>query len=122
MQSGVFFFGGVAMPNKDPAFLFYPWDWLGGTMGMSFEEKGAYLELLVFQFNNHSFTEKQAKHMLSTCSADAWHNIKHKFKAEGGNFYNERLRLEMARRKKYTESRRINALGGKDKEEGSPFR
>ena len=25
---------------KDPAFLFYPGDWLGGTMGMTLEEKG----------------------------------------------------------------------------------
>ena len=36
---------------KDPAFLFYPNDWLGGTIGMSFEEKGAYMELLIAQFN-----------------------------------------------------------------------
>ena len=109
------------MPNKDPAFLFYPGDWLGGTMGMTLEEKGAYLELLVYQFNNYSFTEAQAKHMLSTCSADAWHTLKHKFKSENGNFYNERLRLEMTRRKKYTESRRINALGGKAKVDSEPF-
>ena len=109
------------MSGKDPAFLFYPGDWLGGTMGMSFEEKGAYLELLIFQFNNHHFTEKQAKHMLSMCSADVWDNIKHKFQSENGALYNERLRQEIQRRKKYSESRRINALGGKTKGEDSPF-
>ena len=32
---------------KDPAFLFYPGDWIGGTMGMTFEEKGAYMEILM---------------------------------------------------------------------------
>jgi len=36
---------------KDPAFLFYPNDYIGGTMGMTFEEKGAYIELLMLQFN-----------------------------------------------------------------------
>jgi len=25
--------------SKDPAFLFYPNDYIGGTMGMTFEEK-----------------------------------------------------------------------------------
>lgn len=37
---------------KDPAFLFYPGDWLGGTMGMSLTQKGAYFHLLMVQFNN----------------------------------------------------------------------
>ena len=41
---------------KDPAFLFYPNDWLGGTMGMTFEEKGAYMELLMMQFNRGHMT------------------------------------------------------------------
>jgi uncharacterized protein YdaU (DUF1376 family) len=36
---------------KDPAFLFYPTDWLGGTMGMTFEQKGAYMNFLMLQFN-----------------------------------------------------------------------
>jgi len=96
---------------KDPAFLFYPGDWLGGTMGMSFETKGVYLELLLLQFNNHHFSEEQAKHMLNTCFAKNWHKVKHKFKKEGKFYYNEKLRNEIDRRKKYTESRRRNALG-----------
>lgn len=35
--------------TKSPAFLFYPGDWLGGTLGMTLEEKGAYMELLILQ-------------------------------------------------------------------------
>jgi uncharacterized protein YdaU (DUF1376 family) len=96
--------------SKDPAFLFYPNDYLGGTMGMTFEQKGAYIDLLIFQFNNHHFTEEQAKQVLSICFANAWQVIKNKFKKEGEFYFNERLRTEVDKRKAYTESRRINAL------------
>lgn len=96
--------------SKDPAFLFYPNDYLGGTMGMTFEQKGAYIDLLIFQFNNHHFTESQAKHMLSTSFASAWEVLKSKFKTEGEFYFNERLRDEINKRKSFTESRRINAL------------
>ena len=37
---------------KDPAFLFYPGDWLGGTMTFNREQKGAYMDLLMVQFNS----------------------------------------------------------------------
>lgn len=106
---------------KDPAFLFYPGDWLGGTMAFTFEEKGAYLELLILQFNQGTFTEAQAKHMLSTCSANVWHNIKHKFSKEGDNFYQDRLRTEIEKRKAFSKSRRDNALGKKDEEKQKAY-
>ena len=96
--------------SKDPAFLFYPNDYLGGTMGMTFEQKGAYVDLLIFQFNNHHFTEEQAKQVLSICFASAWEVLQNKFKKEGEFYFNERLRSEVERRKAFTESRRINAL------------
>lgn len=96
--------------SKDPAFLFYPNDYLGGTMGMTFEQKGAYIDLLIFQFNNHHFTEEQAKQVPSICFANAWQVLKNKFKKEGEFYFNERLRTEVDKRKAYTESRRINAL------------
>lgn len=96
--------------SKDPAFLFYPNDYLGGTMGMTFEQKGAYIDLLIYQFNNHHFTEEQAKQVLSICFANAWQVLKNKFKKEGEFYFNERLRTEVDKRKAYTESRRINAL------------
>ena len=35
--------------SKDPAFLFYPKDWLEGTAEMSPEEKGVYIDLLCYQ-------------------------------------------------------------------------
>ena len=100
---------------KDPAFLFYPGDWLGGTMGMTFEEKGAYFELLIFQFNNGSFTKAQAKHVLSICSTSIFEKIIKKFDFKNGLYFNNRLKQEIIKRKKYSASRRKNATG-KNKE------
>lgn len=101
--------------GKDPAFLFYPGDWLGGTMGMTFEEKGCYIELLMMQFNLGQFTEAQAKQVLSICYPVAWATLKQKFSTDGTYFWNERLRIEIEKRRKFTESRRSNALSSSDK-------
>ena len=94
--------------SKDPAFLFYPNDYIGGTMGMTFEEKGAYMELLMLQFNRGHMTT----HMIGLTVGQIWVKIQDKFIQDGeGNWYNERLDLEKERRKTFTESRRNNVLG-----------
>ena len=98
---------------KDPAFLFYPGDWLGGTMGMTFEEKGAYLELLLFQFNNGKFLKAQAKQVLSICSASAFEKVLQKFDTDGTYYWKQKLSDEIERRRKFTESRKNNAKGNK---------
>jgi len=98
---------------KDPAFLFYPGDWLGGTMGMTFEEKGAYFELLIFQFNCGAFSEAQAKQVLSICSASVFHKVIQKFSKNGNLYFNKRLAEEIEKRKKFSESRRNNAKSKK---------
>lgn len=93
---------------KDPAFLFYPNDWIGGTMGMTFEEKGAYVELLMYQFNRGHMT----KHMISRMIGHLWVNLEVKFRTDKeGLYYNERLDFEKEKRKKYAESRRNNVSG-----------
>jgi uncharacterized protein YdaU (DUF1376 family) len=101
---------------KDPAFLFYPGDWLQGTMGMTFEEQGAYLNLLMFQFNNGKFSKASAKLVLSICSASAFERVLQKFDTDGTFFWKQRLFDEMDKRKRFTESRRKNAKGVKNKE------
>lgn len=97
--------------GKDPAFLFYPNDWVGGTMGMTFEQKGAYLELLMMQFNQGKFTEAQAEQVLNKCFASAWHMVKQKFKTDGTYYWNVRLAAEIERRQLFSLSRRNNAKG-----------
>ena len=98
----------IFIMSKDPAFLFYPNDYLGGTMGMTFEEKGAYLELLMLQFNRGHMTT----HMIGHTVGQLWVKIQDKFIQDAeGLWYNERLDLEKERRKTFTESRRNNVLG-----------
>lgn len=94
--------------GKDPAFLFYPNDWIGGTMGMTFEEKGCYMELLMLQFNNGRFTKKQAERVLNESFKSVWENIRNKFLTDGNVFWNKRLEEEKEKRIQYTESRRIS--------------
>lgn len=94
--------------GKDPAFLFYPNDYIGGTMGMTFEEKGAYMELLMMQFNRGHMTE----HMIGQTIGQLWDTIKVKFiQDDKGLWFNERLEEEKIKRQKFTESRRNNKSG-----------
>lgn len=100
---------------KDPAFLFYPGDWIGGTMYLTHEQKGCYMDLLILQFNTGKFTEAQAKQVLSICFSVAWATLKQKFKTDGTFFWNERLRKEIEKRQNFSKSRRDNALSKKNK-------
>ena len=94
--------------SKDPAFLFYPGDWLGGTLGMTLEEKGAYLELLICQFNSGHMTS----HMVGRMVGQVFGQIQEKFKKdENGLWYNERLDKEIEKRKSFISSRLNNLKG-----------
>jgi hypothetical protein len=101
---------------KDPAFLFYPGDWQGGTMHMTHLEKGCYIDLLMLQFNRGKFTEAQAKHMLQSSFDLVWTTIQEKFICENGFYWNQRLAIEKEKRSKFTESRRNNASKEKDEQ------
>ena len=95
------------------AFLFYPGDWLGGTMGMSFEEKGAYLEILVMQWNCHRISETYAKRLVGE---ELWLRISHKFEADGNGFFNKRLETEKIKRRQHSEKQSDNARKRWEKE------
>ena len=102
---------------KDPAFLFYPNDYIGGTMGMTFEEKGAYIELLMLQFNRGHMTSQ----MIGQTVGQLWVKIQDKFiKDNDGLYFNARLELEIKKRQTFVNSR-YNNLSGKNqytKDEG----
>ena len=94
--------------GKDPAFLFYPGDYVGGTMGMSFEEKGAYMDLLMMQFNRGHMTTR----MIGQAVGQLWDKVQVKFVQDrDGLWYNERLELEQEKRKSFVSSRNNNLLG-----------
>jgi uncharacterized protein YdaU (DUF1376 family) len=94
--------------GKSPAVLFYPNDWLGSTMGMSFEERGAYFHILMMQFNVGHMTS----HMVGQAVGQLWGQIQHKFvQDEKGLWYNKRMEKEIITRQDYVNSRNNNALG-----------
>lgn len=93
---------------KDPAFLWYPNDYIGGTMGMTFEEKGAYVHLLMMQFNRGHMTS----HMVGQEVGQLWERIKDKFVLdENGLYYNVRLDAEIKKRQTFINSRYNNLEG-----------
>lgn len=92
---------------KDPAFLFYYQDFLVGTYFMSNDCVGAYIRCLCHQAHNWTISEKD---MIKICQSHEIHTeIKSKFLIDdNGEYYNERLREEIAKRKKYSQSRSEN--------------
>lgn len=93
---------------KDPAFLFYPGDWQGGTATYSRHLKGCYLDILIAQFNSGPLSIEEIKIVLGTDFA-VWGALTKKFKTtENGLFFNERLELEKTKRKEYSKSRKDN--------------
>jgi len=95
---------------KDPAFLFYPGDWLGGTMTLTRSHKGAYMDLLMAQFNNGHMSIEDIKIILGSDYDTMWdQKLKNKFiRDENGNYFNKKLENETIKRKEYTKSRRKN--------------
>jgi hypothetical protein len=101
---------------KDPAFLFFPGDWLGGTMTFSRSHKGAYMDLLMGQFNQGHMALHEIRTILGEKDFDEmWESkLRRKFKQdEDGLFYNQKLENEIIKRKKFTESRRKNLFSDK---------
>ncbi len=98
---------------KDPAFLFYPSDYVTGTMHLDFECKGAYIDLLMLQFQKGHMTLHMIRQVLGHRFDIIWPQIQDKFKKDKDLYYNERLRIEKERRASYCQSRRDNKNVGK---------
>ena len=81
---------------KDPAFLFYPSDFLTGTMFMTNEQIGIYIRLLCSQHQHGGIIDKDSFNALVGSNL----LIKNKFIETETGFYNERLTIEMDKRNK----------------------
>lgn len=82
------------MAKKDPAFLFYPQDFITGTMFMSNEQTGIYIRLLCSQHQHGGLVDK-----VSFNSLVGSHEIlRSKFIETEEGFYNIRLMEEMGLR------------------------
>lgn len=93
---------------KDPAFLFYPGDFSTGTQFFSDDQVGKYMRLLMAQHQHGHLTENQVIFICKSYDKD----IMSKFvKDNEGLWYNERLEIEVIKRKNYVESRSKNKEG-----------
>jgi uncharacterized phage protein (TIGR02220 family) len=100
--------------GRDPAFLFYPGDWDGGTKLFNRYEKGAYIDLLMCQFHNGHMTKENLVFILGQADYDLyWESqLKTKFlQDDEGKFYNQKLESEQIKRRKWCESRANNKEG-----------
>ena len=91
---------------KDPAILFYTADFITGTLTMTDEQRGKYIILLCLQHQKGYLTEKDMLNICKTYDED----IFSKFTVQDGKYYNERMKNEAEKRKKYSESRRNNRM------------
>lgn len=93
---------------KDPAVLLYTQDFLTGTSLMTAEEVGCYIRLLCYQQQYGSLSEVALKKILNGSYEKVWPVIAEKFEQDENGFYNARMREEIARRQKFTGSRKKN--------------
>jgi 6-pyruvoyl-tetrahydropterin synthase len=97
---------------KDPAVLLYTQDFLVGTLSMTDEQRGKYIYLLCLQHQKGRLTLVDLKSKLT----DEDIEVAEKFPLQAdGFYYNQRMCDEAIKRKDYTESRRNNRTGKKNK-------
>lgn len=103
---------------KDPAFLFYPSDFLTGTIFFSLEDLGLFIRLLCIQ---HQHEGRIKKYDFNQICSEKYQRVREKFIEDDNGFYNKRLDLEIAKRKRDADASRINGLkGGRPKTKSKP--
>lgn len=89
--------------GKDPAFLFYPNDWTGGTALLTRHQKGCYIDILIQQFHKGSLTLNEIRTILGADYGKVWPTLLDKFKVdEAGKYFNVKLKTEMEKRAEYS--------------------
>lgn len=97
---------------KDPAFLFYPKDWLEGTAELSPEEKGVYIDLLAHQHQKKTLPS-DTKRLAKLCGLGEveflliWEGIKGKFDRMDDRMVNRKLEGISTERLSKTHTNRI---------------
>lgn len=84
---------------------------------MSDEQVGKYIRLLCLQHQKNELTEKDMIYICKTYDEDVFGKFT---KTEEGKYYNQRLREEMEKRRKYSESRSNNRKSKPGKGEQPP--
>lgn len=107
---------------KDPATLWYWNDWIGGTMTMTRQAKGAYMDILTAQFNSGHLSETQIKTLLGQ-DQGLWVTVlREKFSVDAdGRYYNKRLDDEIQKRRAFSLKQSNNGKkGGRKKGLANP--
>ena len=81
---------------------------------MSFEQRGKYIVLLCLQHQQGHLTDEDMKNICKTYDAKIYSKF---IQAEDGFYYNERMKIECEKRKKYSDSRRQNRTSKSIKED-----
>lgn len=96
------------MANKDPAFLFYASDFVGGTAEMSNEEVGQYIRILCKQKEHGHLSMSQIERVIR-CKPSEF--VMEKFtQDDDGLFYNLRMEKEINKRKEYSSKQRDRVM------------
>jgi uncharacterized protein YdaU (DUF1376 family) len=93
---------------KDPAFLFYTNDFASGTQFFTDEQLGKYMRLLMAQHQHGHLSENQ---VIFICKSYDNHVMSKFVKDSNGLWFNERLEIEIEKRKNYVSSRSKNKEG-----------
>ena len=91
--------------GKDPAFMMYSGDFLSGTFTMTMEQRGKYVTLMCIQHQKGYLTSADMKSVLN----EEDYLLAEKFyKADDGNWYNQKMTDVINERKEYTANRLKN--------------
>lgn len=93
---------------KDPAFLFYTNDFMSGTQFFTDEQVGKYMRLLMAQHQHGHLSENQVIIICKSYDKDIMSKFAKDIK---GLWFNERLEIEIEKRKSFVESRSKNKQG-----------
>jgi hypothetical protein len=105
--------------SNDPAFLFYPKDWISSVAGLTLNERGQYITLLCLEHQNGRLKQKDIDLAFNEPVTE---DVMAKFvKDDNGLFYNVRLEKEMKKRADHAEKQRQRAIDGwKKRKETNP--
>ena len=95
--------------SKDPAILFYTGDFLNGCTDLTFEERGQYITLLCLQHQKGHLSEKTIRLSVGSVSVDV---LKKFSKDENGNYFNDRMDVEIEKRQHFLDTRYFNGKKG----------
>lgn len=99
---------------KDPAFLFYPGDYLKDTQCLSANSQVAYDRIMCEHMRNICISKQQLNFFTKTLNEEEKEEINMVLKEVEGGFQIEWVAISISQRKSYSESRRKNRNGKKN--------